>query len=106
LLVGSSGSLDDAPNGALSDAIRLRATKDGRMKLPSQFAGRSSKFKGAVRVETLDRDVASKRKKGFLRVLGRVGELGKALQQRVPRSYITTAKRSPCQLRSSADTER
>ena len=80
LLETNSGSLDDAPNGALSDAIRLRATRDGRMKLPSQFASRSSKFRGAVRVETLDRDVASKRKTGLCRVLGGVGELGKALQ--------------------------
>ena len=80
LLESNSGSLDDASNGAFSDAIRLRATRDGRMKLPSQFAGRSSKFRGAVRVETLDRNVASKRKKGLFRVLGRVGELRKALQ--------------------------
>ena len=50
------------------------------MKLPSQFAGRSSKFWGAVRIDTLDRNVASKRKKGFVRMLGRVGELGEALQ--------------------------
>ena len=80
LLESNSGSLDDAPNGALRDAIRLRATRDGRMKLPSQFAGRSSKFRGAVRVETLDRNVASEGKKGLLRLLGRVGELGEALQ--------------------------
>jgi hypothetical protein len=80
LLESNSGSLDDAPDGALGDAIRLRATKGGRMKHPSQFAGRSPKFRVAVRIKTLDRNVARKRKKGFFRMLGRIGELGETVQ--------------------------
>ena len=72
LLKSNSGSLDDAADSSLGNAVGLRATGDGSMVLPSEFAGRRSEFRSSIGIEAPNSGVSSEGEEGLLRVFGRV----------------------------------
>jgi hypothetical protein len=66
LLQSHPSAFDDTPNSAFSDTVGLWPSGDGGVKLPSEFACRSTKFRGAVRVETLNKLVPHEREESLL----------------------------------------
>jgi hypothetical protein len=70
LLQTHTGAFDDTPNGAFSDTVGLGPSGDGGVKLPAKFTCRSTKFRGTVRVKTLDRLMPHEGTKCLLCVLG------------------------------------
>jgi hypothetical protein len=72
LLKSNSGSFDDAADSSLSNAIRLRATGDRSVILPSEFPGGRSEFRSSIRIEAPDSGVSGEGEEGLLRVFGRV----------------------------------